>query len=100
VSGRWCLCIAAAPSSPTLRAPLHNRLARRSRQREPTRALELCGRGVDLFRAVCERDCEGIVAKWPPSPYRVLGNLTPWLKIRNPHYTQSVGRHEFFSAAR
>jgi hypothetical protein len=33
-------------------------------------------RGVDLFRAVCERDCEGIVAKWTPSLYRVLGNLT------------------------
>jgi hypothetical protein len=55
-------------------------------------------RGVDLFRAVCERDREGIVAKWAPLPYRVLGNLTPWLEIRNPHYTQSAGRHEFFSA--
>jgi len=58
------------------------------------------GRGVDLFRAVCERDCEGVVAKWAPSPYRVLGNLTPWLKVRNPTYSQVVGRHEFFTAAR
>jgi hypothetical protein len=38
------------------------------------------------------------VAKWAPSPYRVLGNLTPWPKIRNPRYTRSVGRHEFSSA--
>jgi hypothetical protein len=33
-------------------------------------------------------------------PYRVLGNLTPWLKIRNPHHTQAVGRHEFFNGLR
>jgi hypothetical protein len=60
----------------------------------------IVGRGFDLFRAVCERDCGGIVANWAPSPYRVLGNLTPWLKIRNPHYSQSVGRHEFFNSMR
>jgi hypothetical protein len=28
------------------------------------------------------------------------GNVTPWLKVRNPHYLQVVGRHEFFKAAR
>jgi hypothetical protein len=36
---------------------------------------------------------KGIVAKCVPSPYRVLGNVTPWLTIRNSHYTQSVQRH-------
>src|SRR4029453_4256869 len=30
------------------------------------------GREVDLFREVCRRDCEGIVAKLAASPYRLL----------------------------
>jgi len=30
------------------------------------------GRGIDLFRAVCQRDLEGIVAKQAQSPYREL----------------------------
>jgi len=37
------------------------------------------GRGVGLFRAVRERDREGIVAKWALLRYRVLENVTPLL---------------------
>ena len=52
------------------------------------------GRGVDLFRAVCEQDLEGIVAKhkhglYPPEK-------TSWVKINNRAYSQAEGRHEFF----
>lgn len=54
--------------------------------------VEACG--VDLFRAVCERDLEGIVAK------RLDGLYTPdasdWLKIKNPAYSQAEGRFELF----
>ena len=40
-------------------------------------------RGVDLFRAVCERDMEGIVGKWAAGTYRTGGRATSWLKIKN-----------------
>jgi hypothetical protein len=40
----------------------------------------LARRGRDLFRLVCERDAEGIVAKW----------------ARGPYHSQAAGRHEFF----
>jgi len=54
------------------------------------------GRGVDFFRAVCARDCEGVVAKLAQSPYRLLRGRSPWLKVRNPNYTQIDGRHDLF----
>lgn len=56
-------------------------------------------RGIDLFRAVCERDLEGIVAKWKYGAY-VDGaggrESSTWFKIKNPHYTQQAGRAELF----
>jgi bifunctional non-homologous end joining protein LigD len=58
------------------------------------------GRGVDFFRAVCARDCEGIVAKLAESPYRVVKGRSPWIKIRNRAYTQADGRYDLFQQRR
>jgi bifunctional non-homologous end joining protein LigD len=57
-------------------------------------------RGGDLFRAACERDLEGIVAKWASGTYRTDGRATSWLKIKNPEYSQGEGRHELFERRR
>jgi hypothetical protein len=56
----------------------------------------LAGRGCDLYRAACERDLEGIVAKWSLGPYRADSVMTSWIKIKNPAYSQAQGRHELF----
>jgi len=50
---------------------------------------------VDLFREVCRQDLEGIVAKWKHGAY-VSGDVTSWVKIKNPDYSQAVGRWEKF----
>jgi bifunctional non-homologous end joining protein LigD len=50
--------------------------------------------GKLLFQEVCERNLEGIVCKRKASVYAEHG----WLKVKNPHYTQSEGRHEMFEA--
>ena len=47
--------------------------------------------GCDLFRLVCERDLEGVVAKRRDGAYGV-----DWFKIRNPNYSQYEGRRELF----
>ncbi len=60
-------------------------------------AQHVVGRGHDLFAAVCERDCEGIVAKWATSPYRLLGGRSPWQKVLNPRYSQRERRHKLFA---
>ena len=52
-------------------------------------------KGVELFREVCRRDLEGIVAKWNRGTY-VSGDQTSWIKIKNPAYSQMVGRWERF----
>jgi bifunctional non-homologous end joining protein LigD len=57
------------------------------------------GRGVDFFRAACEHDLEGIVAKWKGGTYQ-SGPRTSWLKIRNPEYSQWENRRELFEARR
>jgi bifunctional non-homologous end joining protein LigD len=56
----------------------------------------LAARGRDLFRVACERDLEGIVAKWADGNYQAEGRGTSWLKIKNPDYSQMVGRRELF----
>jgi ATP-dependent DNA ligase len=56
----------------------------------------LKARGCDLFRAACDRDLEGIVAKWSRGPYPRDGITTSWIKIKNPAYSQAEGRHELF----
>jgi bifunctional non-homologous end joining protein LigD len=53
------------------------------------------GCGVDLFQEVCRHDLEGIVAKWKHGAY-VSGDVTSWVKIKNPAYSQAVGRWERF----
>ena len=60
----------------------------------------ICGkyveyRGVDLFNEVCERNLEGVVAKRKTGKYAAVSG---WLKIKNPHYTQSDRRHELFES--
>ena len=53
------------------------------------------GRGEDLFRLMCERDLEGIVAKWKLGAY-LEGERTSWLKIKNRRYSQIIGREKLF----
>ena len=57
-------------------------------------AEQIQGLGVELFREVCQRDIEGIVAKHRLGPYEA----TPvtWFKVLNPDYTQKRGRREMF----
>jgi ATP-dependent DNA ligase len=50
--------------------------------------------GKLLFQEVCERNLEGIVCKRKAGVYSEHG----WLKVKNPHYTQTEGRHEMFTA--
>jgi len=57
----------------------------------------LAHRGRDLFREACERDLEGIVAKWTLGTYQTDGRRTSWMKIKNPEYTQIRDRHELFA---
>ena len=57
-------------------------------------------RGTRLFELACERDLEGIVAKWSKGTYQCDGRGTSWLKIKNPEYRQAGGRHELFAAKR
>ena len=54
----------------------------------------VAGEGVELFRMVCERDLEGIVAKRAGGSYDPAN--TSWVKIKNPSYSQAAGRREFF----
>ena len=45
-------------------------------------------RGCLLYRAICKKDLEGIVAKRRDSVYSVSGH---WLKVLNPNYTREQG---------
>ena len=56
--------------------------------------------GCDLFNAACQRDLEGIVAKWAHGTYQTDGRETSWLKIKNSTYTQLRDRHELFELRR
>jgi hypothetical protein len=47
----------------------------------------------------CGRDLEGIVANRKVDPYLPDGS-TFWLKIRNPNYSQLIGREELFERER
>jgi bifunctional non-homologous end joining protein LigD len=58
------------------------------------------GAGIALFDRACELDLEGIVAKRKLSPYLLEGIRSPWVKIRNPHYSQWAGRDELFERER
>ncbi len=52
--------------------------------------------GTALYRAVCEHDLEGIVAKRADAPY--TPDATTWVKIKNAAYSQAQGRHDCFDA--
>jgi len=51
--------------------------------------------GAALFRLVCEKDLEGVVAKRKDAAYG-----DGWYKIRNPEYSQYEGRRELFEKRR
>lgn len=53
-------------------------------------------RGEDFFELACEHDLEGIIAKHKCSPYQMPNGETSWVKIRNPRYSQIMGRDELF----
>lgn len=53
-------------------------------------------RGVELFQLACARDLEGIVAKHEHSPYISARERSSWFKIKNPEYSQIVGRSDHF----
>ncbi len=55
-------------------------------------------RGIAFFEEICQRDLEGIVAKRKQSIYK--SNGTGWLKIKNPKYSQTTGRHDLFKRER
>ncbi|MBP1622103.1 MAG: ligD, partial [Acidobacteria bacterium] len=57
----------------------------------------LDGKGIALFRAACEYDLEGIVAKRKDAPYESDERSTSWIKIKNPQYSQIWDRHELFA---
>ena len=53
--------------------------------------------GCALFQRMCALDLEGIVAKRKDAPYRATEKPSShWIKIKNPDYTQSVGRADLF----
>jgi hypothetical protein len=56
--------------------------------------------GAALCSRVCELDLEGIVAKHKDSPYLSENTISTWYKIRNPRYSQMIGRHELFERER
>jgi ATP-dependent DNA ligase len=56
-------------------------------------------RGTALYRLACEQDLEGIVGKWRHGAYSAEPPAS-WLKIKNPNYSQAVGRHERFERKR
>jgi ATP-dependent DNA ligase len=51
------------------------------------------GEGKAAFKAVCDLDLEGIIAKRLADAY---GPRTRWWKIVNPGYSQKKGRAELF----
>ena len=55
--------------------------------------------GEEFFQLACERDLEGIVAKRKFDPYLLDGSAT-WFKIRNPNYSQWIGREKLFDRER
>ena len=53
--------------------------------------------GIALYQEICQRDLEGIVCKRKDSVYSSKGR---WLRVKNPDYTQAVGRREMFERFR
>jgi bifunctional non-homologous end joining protein LigD len=51
--------------------------------------------GTELFQVICDQDMEGVVAKQATTKY--TPDATTWVKIKNRHYSQAVGRADFFN---
>jgi len=64
------------------------------RKAQAVRDVEHVASGTDLFRVICDRDMEGMVAKQANARY--TPNATTWVKIKNREYSQAVGRENFF----
>jgi ATP-dependent DNA ligase len=60
--------------------------------------VEHVANGADLFRVICDRDMEGIVAK--QANVRYTPEATTWVKIKNREYSQAVGREDLFDRRR
>ena len=54
--------------------------------------------GTELFRVICDKDMEGVVAKQASARY--TPEATTWVKIKNRAYSQALGREEFFDPGR
>jgi ATP-dependent DNA ligase len=54
--------------------------------------------GTDLFRVICDRDMEGVVAKQGSAKY--TPEAATWVKIKNRAYSQADGRVDFFDRRR
>ena len=53
--------------------------------------------GESLYEIVSKNDLEGIVAKPRNSPYQFTETHTYWLKLKNPYYTQAMGRDDLLA---
>jgi bifunctional non-homologous end joining protein LigD len=62
------------------------------------RYVEHVWKWTNLFRVICERDMEGIVAKQANGAH--TPEATTWVRIKNRRYSQAVGRHDFFGRRR
>ncbi len=92
------------PATRALRQPRLDPRAKDKAQEIPERPSLLLyldhieGQGVDLFHLACGLDLEGIVAKPKASVYR--SQQKPWIKVKNPSYSQAEGRRELFDSRR
>ena len=59
------------------------------------RYVEHVASGTDLFRIICDRDMERVVAKQASARY--TPEATTWVKIKNRQYSQAVAREDFFN---
>ena len=73
-------------------------LVRGSRCHEIIYAQHIEDQGIGLFKEICHRDLEGVVAKRKLGTYK--NNGLGWKKIKNPNYSQSEGRHDLFKRMR
>ena len=75
-------------------------LAEKARRRHVALVHHPPALAVNIPFVSCERDLEGIVAKWSKRTCQCDGRGKSWLKIKNSAYSQAEGRHELFAAKR
>src|ERR1700740_2512577 len=69
-------------------------LVRTSRNRSLLYAAHMERHGIRLFQAICQQDCEGIVAKYRRGTYTTAPSSS--VKILNPSYSQKRDRRDMF----